>query len=83
MKKRTKAALLGLGLSAALLFSACQKQEPEETQPAGAEQVPNYQGALAEGESKSEYDQSLFYRNDKKADGADPFVLDNTARDGY
>ena len=46
-------------------------------------EVSNYQGELAEGETQSDYNQELFYRNDKKTSGADPFVLDNTDVDGY
>ena len=46
-------------------------------------EVANYQGQLAEGETTSDYNQELFYRNDKKTSGADPFVLDNTKVDGY
>ena len=46
-------------------------------------EVANYQGELAEGETKSDYDKNLFYRNDQKTKGADPAVLDNTAKDGY
>ena len=56
------------------LFGGCQ-----ETQYA----VANYQGQLEEGQLKSEYNKELFYRNDKQTDLADPFVLDNTAIDGY
>lgn len=46
-------------------------------------EVPSYQGQLKEGQNQSEFNEELFYRNDKKAEGADPFVFDNTARDGY
>ena len=46
-------------------------------------EVPNYQGQLAEGQEKSDYNKNLFYRNDKKTSGADPFILDNTQVDGY
>ena len=46
-------------------------------------ELPSYQGETAEGASKSEYNQELFMRNDKFADGPDPFVFDNTKRDGY
>ena len=46
-------------------------------------EVANYQGQLAEGEEKSDFDEELFYRNDKKAGCPDPFLLDNTSRDGY
>lgn len=46
-------------------------------------EVPNYQGQLLDGQTQSDYNKNLFYRNDKKTSGADPFVLDNTAVDGY
>lgn len=46
-------------------------------------EVPSYQGQLQEGQTKSDYNKTLFYRNDKKANCPDPFVLDNTSRDGY
>ncbi len=46
-------------------------------------QLSNYQGILKEGETKSDYDKELFYRNEKQSKIADPFVLDNTERDGY
>ncbi|MBQ2923753.1 MAG: family 43 glycosylhydrolase [Tyzzerella sp.] len=46
-------------------------------------EVSNYQGQLAEGQTQSEFNEELFYRNDKKTSGADPFILDNTKVDGY
>lgn len=46
-------------------------------------EVPNYQGLLKDGQEKSDYNKSLFYRNDRFGNCADPFVMDNTARDGY
>lgn len=46
-------------------------------------ELPSYQGILAEGEVKSAYNEELFMRNDKFTDGPDPFVFDNTSRDGY
>ena len=46
-------------------------------------EVANYQGQLQEGQTRSEFNQELFYRNDKQTDLADPFVLDNTDVDGY
>ena len=46
-------------------------------------EVACYTGQLEEGEGLSKYNEELFYRNDKKAGCPDPFVLDNTARDGY
>lgn len=47
-------------------------------------EVPSYQGQLTEGQVKSDYNKVLFYRNDHKIQEApDPFVLDNTAVDGW
>ena len=46
-------------------------------------EIPNYQGQLKDGQTKSDFNQDLFYRNDKKAGCPDPFVLDNTDRDGW
>ena len=46
-------------------------------------EVPSYQGQLQEGQTKSDYNKELFYRNDKQTRLADPFVLDNTEVDGY
>lgn len=46
-------------------------------------EVPSYQGQLEEGQTVSDFNQNLFYRNDKKAACPDPFVLDNTAVDGW
>lgn len=80
--KRQTAFMLMLALLLALL-AGCGG---DETGPAAGEvqyEVACYQGLPAEGQTKSEYNRNLFYRNDKKASGADPFVLDNTARDGY
>ena len=47
-------------------------------------EVPSYQGQLTEGQTKSDYNKALFYRNDHKIqEAADPFVMDNTAVDGW
>lgn len=47
-------------------------------------EVPSYKGELQEGQTKSDFNKELFYRNDRKIPEApDPFVLDNTSRDGY
>lgn len=78
MKKKRIIALL---LTASLLlsctiFTGCALQVQYE--------IPSYQGLLQAGQSKAEYNKELFYRNDHKIDvAADPFVFDNTARDGY
>ena len=71
-------------LLAALIVSSCAvltgcQSEQTRTQY----EVSSYQGQLKEGQTKSDYNKALFYRNDKKADCPDPFVLDNTAVDGW
>ena len=79
MKKRGKgivialsiALFLGLGITCLCLFLG-RKQE-----------LPNYHGDSYDEDGKVQFSTDLFYRNDRKADGADPFVLDNTTRDGY
>ena len=78
MKKTRIVALLltMVLLSSCMLLTGCMPQMQYE--------IPNYQGLLEEGQSKSDFNQELFYRNDHKIDdAADPFVFDNTARDGY
>lgn len=45
--------------------------------------VANYQGIPEEGQTDSNYNKAIFYRNDKKTGAIDPFVLDNTGVDGY
>lgn len=76
-----KTRIIALFLTASLLLSCillvgCAAQVQYE--------IPNYQGLLQAGQSKAEYNQELFYRNDHKIDdAADPFVFDNTVRDGY
>ena len=72
MKKKFITVILLTSVST-LLLSGCQKQY----------EVANYQGEIAEGETKSDYNKELFYRNDKQTGLADPFVLDNTKVDGY
>lgn len=63
-------------LLSCMLITGCISQVQYE--------VPNYQGLPEDGQSKAEFNQELFYRNDHKIDDSpDPFVLDNTARDGY
>lgn len=67
--------LLILLTAACMLFAGCARETEYE--------VANYQGELAKGQETSDYNKELFYRNDKKTSGADPFVLDNTEVDGY
>lgn len=71
MKRQLKSVALVLAL--VLLLSGCSLMRYE---------LPNYQGLAANGEA-SVYNKELFMRNDKFADGPDPFVFDNTQRDGY
>ena len=79
MKKIQTIALLltlSLLLSCTLLLTSCAKQVQYE--------IPSYQGLVKDGQTKAEFNQELFYRNDHKIDdAADPFVFDNIARDGY
>ena len=56
-----------------VMFSGCQEKQYA---------IANYQGQIPEGETKSDYNKELFYRNDKQTGIADPFVLDNTKVDG-
>lgn len=74
-KKRNFTSIVVLLMTASMLVSGCASETQYE--------VANYQGKLAEGETSSDYDKELFYRNDQKTSGADPFVMDNTERDGY
>lgn len=45
--------------------------------------LSNYHGDSYDEDGNVQFSTDLFYRNDMKAEGADPFVLDNTKRDGY
>ena len=56
------------------LFGGCREAQYE---------IASYQGQLREGQTQSDYNKELFYRNDKQTGLADPFVLDNTSVDGY
>lgn len=81
MKKiRTKNSLittLGVSMAICTILAGCAGIGEKQYE------VANYQGKLAEGETKSDFNKELFYRNEKQTDFADPFVLDNTERDGY
>ena len=78
--KKTRVITLFLAASmllSCILLTGCASSQVQY-------EIPNYQGLLQDGQSKAEYNQELFYRNDHKVDiAADPFVFDNTARDGY
>lgn len=78
MKKTRAIALLLIivMLLPCILLTGCKSQVQYE--------IPSYQGLPEDGQSKAEFNQELFYRNDHKIDDSpDPFVLDNTERDGY
>lgn len=83
MKKFIKSGVSLLLLPAMLcgLAAGCKNEKSaSQTQY----EVPSYQGQLADGQVKSDYNKALFYRNDHKIQEApDPFVLDNTAVDGW
>lgn len=64
-------------VASGMLLTGCTRETRYEYE------VSNYQGEVSEGETKSDFNKELFYRNDKKTSGADPFVLDNTEVDGY
>lgn len=72
---RRVTAVLALLLALCLLTTGCSSLMRYE--------LSNYQGTLEEGQDSSVYNTELFMRNDKKTDGPDPFVFDNTQRDGY
>ena len=83
MKKIVKSGVSLLLLPAMLcgLVAGCKNEKSaSQTQY----EVPSYQGQLADGQVKSDYNKALFYRNDHKIlEAPDPFVLDNTAVDGW
>lgn len=63
-------------LLSCVLLTGCEQAQKQY-------EVPNYQGILQEGQIRADYNKELFYRNDRQANCPDPFVLDNTAVDGY
>ena len=65
-----------LMLLSSTLLAGCERAQKHY-------EVPNYQGIVQEGQTRTDFNKELFYRNDKQANCPDPFVLDNTARDGY
>lgn len=75
--RKRKLGVLSLILTVCTVLSGCQGFGEKQYE------IANYQGKLSEGATKSDYNKELFYRNDKKTAGADPFVLDNTKIDGY
>ena len=76
--KRILACLLVLTMAfSCVALGGCTQESQKQYE------VSSYQGQLKDGQEQSDYNKNLFYRNDKFGDSPDPFVLDNTARDGY
>ena len=73
-----KIAAVTLAAISAMAFVGCGNE-------AAAPAFAFYQGDRVDAATgKMEFSTDLFYRNDKKNNGAaDPYVLDNTTRDGY
>lgn len=78
MRKRISAALAAGCLCTGLLLSACSSVKGETFY-----EVSDYQGTTYDENGRTEYNKSLFYANYNQYGNPDPFVLDNTARDGY
>ena len=57
-----------------VLLAGCQTNQPQMQY-----EIASYQGQLAEGQTKSDYNSELFYRNDKK--GFDRLVRKNMKTD--
>lgn len=81
MKKLKKA----ISVAAAFLFVVCMFAGCSgETQTKTVYELPYYSGTnVNEITGEPEYNQNLWRRNTDLISGADPFILDNTAQDGY
>ena len=77
--KKIVSVVAALSLSVCL-FAGCSG----ETQTKTVYELPYYSGTnINEITGEPEYNQNLWRRNTDLISGADPFVLDNTAQDGY
>lgn len=77
--KKIVSVVAALSLSVCL-FAGCSS----ETQTKTVYELPYYSGTnINEITGEPEYNQNLWRRNTDLISGADPFVLDNTAQDGY
>lgn len=77
--KKVVSVVAALSLSVCL-FAGCSG----ETQIKTVYELPYYSGTnINEITGEPEYNQNLWRRNTDLISGADPFVLDNTAQDGY
>ena len=79
-RKKISAILLAAFVGAGLMLSACSSGSGTG---ATFYEVSNYQGATKNEGGRTEYNKSLFYANYNQYGNPDPFVLDNTSRDGY
>lgn len=74
MKRFKLGAVLASALSALMVFSACGS---------GGTRIDFYSGDEYDANEKMVFNEELFYINEAKGPGPDPFVLDDTARSGY
>lgn len=78
MKKKITAMLLAATVGTGLAFSACSSASG-----ATYYEVSDYQGTTYDESGRTKYNKALFYANYHQYGNPDPFVLDNTSRDGY
>lgn len=85
MNKIKKAISVFLVLSLGLcLMAGCGDKTVTETVTKTVYELPYYSGTNTnELSGLSEYNENLWRRNTELLSGADPFILDNTAQDGY
>lgn len=90
MKKLKRFVLLSvmscLAFSLAVSATGCGGTKGGDTDSVSsiANKIANYHGENTDSSTgKMDFNDNLFYRNDYKVYGPDPFVLDNTERDGY
>ena len=76
MKKRYLSILLALAFGAGSLLAGCATSESGTL-------IDAYTGTETDVNGDMRINEELFFRNGLKGVSADPFVFDNTARDGY
>ena len=79
--KRLGAAVIVTALSATMIFAACG--EKTNGGPKSQTQIGFYSGDRVDSNGKMIFNEELFFLNENKGPAADPFVFDNTSRDGY
>lgn len=75
MKKIKCGAVISLALGTLMLFTACGG--------AVSSKIDFYSGSTVGDDGKIVFNEKLFYMNEDKGPGPDPFVLDDTERSGY